>query len=108
MKIEELQEYAMTLGILSAEKFTDTKELIHTIQLADGREDCFCSTAGCHSTKYRCEWESECCNRDGNAIESHSENIFMEGFVGNESDFLEAIRKVYRILRSSPVDEKPK
>ncbi len=62
MDLDDLQEYASTLGIQSTRKFSDRVELIRTIQLASGHEACFHSSPVCVFPNARCEWESECIN----------------------------------------------
>ncbi|MBI5177855.1 MAG: hypothetical protein HZA04_01175 [Nitrospinae bacterium] len=61
MTMEEVREFGKTIGILSVSKFSRKMELIRTIQLANGEEDCFMSPLPCSKT--RCIWRDECQDR---------------------------------------------
>jgi hypothetical protein len=58
MTIEEVREFAGVHGILSLEKFENKEDLIKTIQLAMGRNDCFGEEERCQNGY--CEWKEEC------------------------------------------------
>ena len=56
--IEELREYAAALGINSVSKFRGKKELILTIRLTEGFDECFYSASSCVMNK--CKWFADC------------------------------------------------
>ncbi|MDH5542974.1 MAG: Rho termination factor N-terminal domain-containing protein [Nitrospinota bacterium] len=60
MKMEEIREFAKTLGIQSVSKFTKKDDLIRTIQLAEGNEDCFRRDVGYNCQRTNCLWYVDC------------------------------------------------
>jgi hypothetical protein len=60
--IAEMREIAKLIGIGMAEKFTSKKDIIATIQLAMGFDDCFTlETPGkCAKLQGQCMWEEDC------------------------------------------------
>jgi hypothetical protein len=58
MTLEEVREYAEALGIQSTMKFYKKEDLIRTIQLAMGKEECFGEAERCACCY--CEWQEEC------------------------------------------------
>lgn len=57
ISIEELRDIGKALGILSVNKFGKS-ELIRTIQLAEGWDECFGQGLVCGDTE--CVWRAEC------------------------------------------------
>jgi hypothetical protein len=68
MELEDIREFATEMGILSAHRFTDKVELIRTIQLEIGIEDCYNSELGCPHAPWHCLWEEDC----GNSPQKHA------------------------------------
>ena len=62
MTMDEIREFAQMLGVLSVYKFNGKRELIRTIQLANGEEDCFFRGMPCGNE--RCMWHGECQSPD--------------------------------------------
>ncbi len=60
MEMDEIRVFARGLGIQSADKYFRKEDLVRTIQLASGREDCFASCNECPHPEKKCEWEREC------------------------------------------------
>jgi len=58
MRMDEIREFARALGIQSAEKFENKEDLIHTIQFAEGYNDCFRRIHDC--TNEKCAWFDDC------------------------------------------------
>jgi hypothetical protein len=60
--MEEIRVIAGFYGILSVARFENKKDLIHTIQLAEGKKDCFQSLNNCEDKK--CLWRLDCLGSD--------------------------------------------
>jgi hypothetical protein len=58
MTFDELREFAAALNIQSVGKFKEKKDLIRTIQLAEGNVDCFLKIPNCQNKK--CAWFEDC------------------------------------------------
>jgi hypothetical protein len=58
MTMDEVREFAQAQGILSLHKFSNKIDLIKTIQLSMGREECF--GEDCIFNNKWCEWKDEC------------------------------------------------
>ncbi len=58
MDMDEIREFAKALGIQSVSKFTNKEDLIRTIQLSEGNQDCFKRIPGC--TEKTCTWYVDC------------------------------------------------
>jgi len=57
ISLDELRDIGRSLGILSVNKF-NKNELIRTIQLAEGWDECFGQEHECGDTE--CVWRTEC------------------------------------------------
>jgi len=60
MEMEEIREFAKTLGIQSVAKFKKKEDLIRTIQLAEGNDDCFKRDLDYDCQKDNCLWYDDC------------------------------------------------
>ncbi len=58
MTMDELREFATALGIQSVNKFENKEDLVRTIQLAEGYNDCFRRSKDCPDEK--CAWYDDC------------------------------------------------
>ncbi len=58
MGINEVREYAKTLGLQPASKFIKLDDLVHAIQLAEGKNNCFREIANCALVD--CRWYVDC------------------------------------------------
>ncbi len=58
MNMDEIREMAKVLDIQSVSKFKNKEDLIRTIQLAEGNQDCFKREQDCGQTN--CAWYQDC------------------------------------------------
>lgn len=58
--MDEVREFARAVGIQSVDKFIDMEDLVRTIQLAEGSDDCFRRDPEC--AEKQCLWYEECLN----------------------------------------------
>ncbi|MBI3582238.1 MAG: hypothetical protein HY098_09245 [Nitrospinae bacterium] len=58
LAIDEIKEYAKSLGINTVSKIKKKDTLIHAIQLAEGNTDCFKKIPDCTLTN--CKWFGDC------------------------------------------------
>lgn len=63
MEMDEIREFAKALGIQSVSKYKKKEDLIHTIQLAEGNQDCFRRIPDC--TLGKCAWYEDCVEPTG-------------------------------------------
>jgi hypothetical protein len=58
MTLDELREFAAAMNIQSVSKFKKKKDLIRTIQLEEGNNDCYLRIPECQNKK--CAWYEDC------------------------------------------------
>lgn len=58
MTLSDIREIGRAFGILSLEKFNRKDDLIRTIQIAQGKNECFKLDPTC--SKINCQWRTDC------------------------------------------------